>query len=887
MNRNRTSAVRRLMDHLQPRTAAVAFSVGLLSAALVMATSTARGGMTGVGAEAEVAREADEASDVHGVPDAPETLAVPDAPREEARDPGWPREFEVPPVRAGDTGDLGDRGRGGGRDGGRRVERGVGAEAGDGVGDGASDGHIVRIFEPQIETWKDFDRLVFRSAVSVAPKSDPEAVAFGAMQVSAATEVSLRDRLVVLTDRRIESISFTDVPDDEAAVLARAVADAMPHGTQQTIALDRVVAALHAGDVAVRTEPVGLAPPRILWSDRDAILVNFIGKPRFVPVVADRPQLLFAVNTNWDVFLEPATGRHYLLVGDSWLTTTDLERGPWTGANRLPAELSRLPRDDNWTDVLAAIPGTPAARVPLVHVTTTPTELIVTDGQPVLEEIPSTSLMLVTNTDSDLVYDGFGERWYLLAAGRWFRAASLGGPWSEASASLPADFQRIPEDSAAGELLASVPGTDRAREAAILASIPQKAEVDRAAMSLEVTYDGTPEFRPIEGTIVLFAANTGFDVFAVGSTYYCCHEAVWFVAATPTGPWSVADTVPEAIYEIPVDFPRHHVTAVRIYDSTPSTVVIGYTAGYSGATVASTGVVMFGLGVVLGYAIADRDWYWPTYYWPAFYSPYYISYGCGAVWHHGCGSFVSRGWRHGPHGGAGHCASYHATNGRYTRGEARHGPRHAEGLRPAFDPTSATGRAATPGTGPYHRATSAVVPLGDRWVRSAGSSGMVDPQAPAPIRVVQPRLENGRVAAHMKDGDMYAGRDGTLYRKRDSSWQRVGDRPQDAKVAPPGRARTEARTEERTRARTEDAARTRPEDAARTRAGDAARSRAGDAAQRGGTTGARRTPPVARHVTAPPPSVARDATARARAQTSVRERQDFDARGGWQSGDAR
>ncbi|MCC6931887.1 MAG: DUF3313 family protein [Deltaproteobacteria bacterium] len=64
--------------------------------------------------------------------------------------------------------------------------------------------------------------------------------------------------------------------------------------------------------------------------------------------------------------------------------------------------------------------------------------------------------------------------------------------------------------------------------------------------------------------------------------------------------------VTSAIYSIPPSSPKHNVTYVKVYDSTPTTVVTGYTSGYSGETVAATGVVMFGLEMLVDSAM-DKE----------------------------------------------------------------------------------------------------------------------------------------------------------------------------------------------------------------------------------------------------------------------------------------
>jgi hypothetical protein len=51
--------------------------------------------------------------------------------------------------------------------------------------------------------------------------------------------------------------------------------------------------------------------------------------------------------------------------------------------------------------------------------------------------------------------------------------------------------------------------------------------------------------------------------------YYAVDNGVWFVSASPDGPWTVATNVPDVIYSIPVSSPIHYVTYVRIYGYSP------------------------------------------------------------------------------------------------------------------------------------------------------------------------------------------------------------------------------------------------------------------------------------------------------------------------------
>ena len=108
-----------------------------------------------------------------------------------------------------------------------------------------------------------------------------------------------------------------------------------------------------------------------------------------------------------------------------------------------------------------------------------PAELILLEGEPKYAAIAGTGLLWVSNTESDLFRMGKAGRIYYLVAGRWFSAPDFTGAWTFATTSLPADFKKIPLEHERSRVLASVPGTDQAIEAVLVAQIPQTARVNR------------------------------------------------------------------------------------------------------------------------------------------------------------------------------------------------------------------------------------------------------------------------------------------------------------------------------------------------------------------------------------------------------------------------
>ena len=92
-----------------------------------------------------------------------------------------------------------------------------------------------------------------------------------------------------------------------------------------------------------------------------------------------------------------------------------------------------------------------------------------------------------------------------------------------------------------------------------------------------------------------YAVNAQLPVIRTGDSYYALDNGVWFVAASPTGPWEVAAEVPEEIYTIPPSSPVYYATFARVYQATEDEVEVGYTPGYQGAY-EDEGTVVYGTG---------------------------------------------------------------------------------------------------------------------------------------------------------------------------------------------------------------------------------------------------------------------------------------------------
>ena len=624
-------------------------------------------------------------------------------------------------------------------------------------------GDKLVVYEPQVDgEWKNHKSLHARSAIVVTPKGSKED-AYGVMEYEVETEVNVDTREVLFKDRKITALRFPGMAPEASTKASEIVTRVLSNERDLIIPLDFVLAQFKDQGKKVPSVKVNLEPPPIYSSQEPAILVIFLGAPAFKPV--PNLNLHFATNTNWDVFLEPSTSRYFLLNGQGWIMTKDLERGPWETASSIPSDFAKLPADKNWEDVRAQLPGKQLP-APKVFFSREPAELIVTEGKAVYEAIPGTQLSFISNTSSQLFYDEQHAKYYFLTSGRWFRSDRPEGPWSAASLDLPIEFGRIPKEHPKAEVLASVPGTQEAADAVLLAQVPRKATVDRKQVTVTVSYEGQPKFETIEPTKVQYAVNTPNSVFLVNGKYYCCYQAVWFESASATGPWVVCASVPAEIYTIPSTHPQYPVTYVRVYDSTPDVVVVGSTAGYEGAYVAA-GCLMFGMGM----AIAWSD-PWRSYH----YGPAYYGYGCGAYYSYHAGGYYSGARTYGPYGGAGWGAAYNPYTGTYARGAAASGPYGSRHFAEAYNPYTGRYSARSGGSTPYSQWGRGVTVQGDNWARGGyyrdARGTVVAGETSAGGRAAASRTAQGTAyAGRSASGDLYAGRDGNVYRNSGGEWQ--------------------------------------------------------------------------------------------------------------------
>jgi hypothetical protein len=650
------------------------------------------------------------------------------------------------------------------------------------------------IYQPQVISWPERKTLNARVVIGVTP-TGAKAPILGVVEIAFATYVELAERIVILTEPRLVSSRFPSADAAQAAQIEARIRTAVANLPPKTVPLATVVMSLREQTEKPPEVALDNTPPRIFVSARPASLVVFDGEPVLAPIKGT--SLSFAVNTNWDVFSDPDSKTWYLLNNGGWLAAPDA-KGPWMPAGKLPPAFNALPADANFADVKKQIPGRTIAvkDAPTIFVSTTPAAIIVTNGPPQYLAIPATSLQYATNTDAPLFRNTADGRLYYLVSGRWFAAASLTGPWTFATNSLPADFARIPANGPRGFVLVSVPGTAQAQEALLEAQIPQQATLARSAAKLDVVYAGAPQFVPIPGTPMQYAVNTSFNVIQTADGFFSCYQGAWFTAPVPAGPWTLAPTVPAVIYTIPPASPMYPCTYVRVYASTPETVTYGYTSGYTMSYV-SAGVVVYGTG-----------YYYPPYIYPApipIYYPYPYSYAGATYYNSATGAWAQGGAIYGPYGGAAKAGyAYNPNTGAYAQGGAIYGPNGGAGAFSAYNPSTGsyahgsavwgpdgasgnaswynanTGRSGSTqqNSNAYGRWGSSTISGPNQTVHTQsqsnaqGSAGSFSSSSGAKGAGVSGAGGNSAGAVKTSSGDVYAGADGNVYKKTDSGWQK-------------------------------------------------------------------------------------------------------------------
>jgi hypothetical protein len=350
---------------------------------------------------------------------------------------------------------------------------------------------------------------------------------------------------------------------------------------------------------AASTPGLGDFVPAIVVAKRRTALVTVDGEPRFAAIG----------DTGWRrvtnspfIVLQAQDGSFLVRLGASrWMGSTTLGSG-YAPVDAPPsavvASLGTAPpppaaATDSGAGFGAAAPA--AAAIPDVIVATQPTVLVSMNGEPELAVV-APGVSWVTNARTTVLRAAQPDAWWVLAAGRWFSAPALGGPWSRvAPAAVPVAFAKLPGGRRFDAAKASVPGTPESVQALVAAQESRSVRVSRATARCGVAWNGDPVWQPIDGTLLRGSANASQPVVECDRAYWCCDGGIWFRADDAQGPWTLCDDLPDAIDGISAASPLFPVTGVDVVAADAATVTFAYTPAYLGTCI-DDGTVVFGTG---------------------------------------------------------------------------------------------------------------------------------------------------------------------------------------------------------------------------------------------------------------------------------------------------
>jgi hypothetical protein len=486
-------------------------------------------------------------------------------------------------------------------------------------------GVIVTLYEPQPESFSG-NKLIARTAISVQETATSDLL-FGVVWVNTTVGVDRDNRLVSLQTVSVTSIRLPDMKDTVKIRSVRKLIETEVPKMGLHISLDQLLTAL--ANERQKTDDVELKnnPPKIIYTTTPSLLILIDGEPRLQQ--DEKLEMEKVVNTP---FLIIHYDKKYYLYADNWYESDKLLSG-YKYTSYLPNKIDELNKQIKQQNQSAQ--KETQTKLAIV-ISTEPAELIQTTGAANFASVKGTSLLYASNSDNDIFMDVNSQSYYILLSGRWYASKSLTSDWVYVqSDNLPAEFKKIPEGSEKDRVLASIAGTDAAKEAVMDAQVPQTTKVDRKTATCTVTYNGEPKFEAIEGTNLQVAVNTTSTVIESEKKYYCVENGVWYIAQNTTGPWTVSTERPKDIDKIPASSRAYNVKYVYIYDVTPDVVYVGYTPGYMGCYV-------YGPTIVYGTGFYYNPWFGPYYYprpvtygFSMNYNPFtgwsfgfHISYGC-------------------------------------------------------------------------------------------------------------------------------------------------------------------------------------------------------------------------------------------------------------------
>jgi hypothetical protein len=197
---------------------------------------------------------------------------------------------------------------------------------------------------------------------------------------------------------------------------------------------------------------------------------------------------------------------------------------------------------------------------PVFVYTTTPSVLIMIDGEPKFQDIQNTDLKHVANTGYVIFENKSDRQFYLFGGEIWYSAPAIKGPW-QVTKNVPKDVKKLlDQNKEAAKSAGKVEQKDNeAPPAVVVATVPTEL----------IQTKGEAAWKKYDSVAIEYADNTEDNLFKIGGTYYVLKSGRWFNSSTLNSGWKYlpADQLPKEFARIPSGSPKDIVLS-----SVPGTV---------------------------------------------------------------------------------------------------------------------------------------------------------------------------------------------------------------------------------------------------------------------------------------------------------------------------
>jgi hypothetical protein len=138
------------------------------------------------------------------------------------------------------------------------------------------DGVKLLYYQPQVDSWKDYNQLDGRMAVSITPARGKAVV--GVIAIQAQTDVEIATHTVLLSNLQITNTYFPSLDSAAASQMRQLITAFLPALGDQEISLDRLVASVTKSKTSPTVSGINNSPPAILVSYGPAIVLSVYGQ---------------------------------------------------------------------------------------------------------------------------------------------------------------------------------------------------------------------------------------------------------------------------------------------------------------------------------------------------------------------------------------------------------------------------------------------------------------------------------------------------------------------------------------------------------------------------------------------------------------------------------